>query len=195
MKKIAVNDEKGGPFFRLPLLDVSIAPSEPLSQNHPFLKGVDIVARARNPPGSKGGSQPLALLPETRTRRTRPEGAAPLSLDIDEMSLAGGKKISFTDVSGSAPLPRVWNPSTRSTRFSNDKGKKSAPIALSLRTEARRGSQGRGGFSVDPLGSEGTFEVTSVPLEEVPPISISDSVLLDVEDGRLGLSAPHYRYE
>ena len=32
LKNIAVNDEKNKPFFRLPLLDVSIAPSEPLSQ-------------------------------------------------------------------------------------------------------------------------------------------------------------------
>ena len=45
LKNIAVNDEKDKPFFRLPLLDVSIAPSEPLSQTIHLSKVIDSIAR------------------------------------------------------------------------------------------------------------------------------------------------------
>ena len=107
------------------------------------------------------------------------------------MQLAGGK-VSFSDLSGSKPFKTRVDPiDLKVDHFSNGKDKKSA-YALSLSTEAKEAVKVEGQFSMDPLGSEGTFEVTSVPLKKYSPF-YRDSVLFDIEDGRLDLSA-RYRY-
>ena len=56
----------------------------------------------------------------------------------------------------------------------------------------KRPSRFRGEFALDPLGSEGTCEIASVPLKKYSPF-YKDSVLFDIEDGRIDLSA-RYRY-
>jgi hypothetical protein len=63
------------------------------------------------------------------------------------------------------------------------KNKKSA-YALSLKTEANETIKVEGEFSMDPLGSEGTLEVRSVPLKKYSPY-YHENVLFDIEEGRL----------
>jgi len=75
--------------------------------------------------------------------------------------------------------------------FSNGKNKKTA-YALSIKTEANETIKDEGEFSVEPLWSEGTLEVSSVLLKKYSPY-YRDKVLFDIEDGRLDLST-RYRY-
>ena len=189
LKNIAVNDEKDKPFFRLPLLDVSIAPSEPLSKIVHLSKVSLQSPEVEIHRDKKGALNIQSLLPEPAPKKT--EGAAPLSLDIDEVRLAGGI-VSFSDLSGSAPFKTRVDPiNLKVEHFSNGKDKKSA-YALSLSTEAGEAVKVGGEFALDPLGSEGTCEITSVPLRKYSPF-YKDSVLFDIEDGRIDLSA-RYRY-
>jgi uncharacterized protein involved in outer membrane biogenesis len=194
LKNIAVNDQKDKPVFRLPLLNVSIAPSEPLSKiihvSKVLLQSPEVEVHR----DEKGVINVQSLLPEegeAKPAAKKTEDAVPLSLDIDEIQLAGGK-ISFSDLSGSKPFKTMLDPiDLKIDHFSNSKDKKSA-YALSLSTEAKEAVKVEGEFSVDPLGSEGMFEVASVLLKKYSPY-YRDNILFDIEDGRLDLST-RYRY-
>ncbi len=203
LKNIAVNDEKDKPFFRLPLLDVSIAPSEPLSRRIHLAKVTVQSPEVEIKRDEKGASNVRTLLPLPEAEEAKPvEGAAkpapkkaeaeaPLSLDIDQIQLTGGK-VSFSDFSLSKPFTTRVDPiNLKVDHFSNGKDKKSA-YGLSLATEAKEAVKVEGQFSMDPLGSEGTFAVSSVPLKKYGPF-YRDMVLFDIEDGRLDVSA-RYRY-
>jgi uncharacterized protein involved in outer membrane biogenesis len=194
VKNVVVNDEKDKPFFRLPRLDVSIAPSRFLSKIV-HLSKVSIQSPEFNiQRDEKGVLNTRLLLYEKGKERIAAREAgepAPFFLDIDAMVLSGGK-ISFSDLSGSKPFKTILDPiELKIDHFSNGKDKKSA-YALSIKTEANETIKDEGEFSVEPLWSEGTLEVTSVPLKKYSPF-YGDSVLFDIEDGRLDLSA-RYRY-
>jgi uncharacterized protein involved in outer membrane biogenesis len=194
LKKIAVDDEKNKPLLRLPLLGVSIAPSEPLSKiihlSKISIQSPELEIRR----DEKGVINAQSLLPEegeTKPVPKKTEDSSPLALDIDEIQLAGGK-ISFSDLSRSKPFKTILDPiEMKVDHFSNAKDKKST-YALSLKTEAKETIKIEGELSMDPLGSEGMVEVKSVPLKKYAPY-YRDSMLFDIEDGRLDLSA-RYKY-
>ncbi len=194
LKKIAVDEGKNKPLLKLPLLDISIAPSEPIAKII-HLSKISIQSPALEIRRDEKGSVNLqSLLPETKEARPAPKKAgasAPLSLAIDQIQLAGGK-VSFSDLSRSKPFKTVLDPiDLKVERFSNEKDKKAA-YALSLKTEAKENISLEGEFSVNPLGAEGALEIKSVPLKKYAPY-YRDSVLFDIEDGRLDLST-RYRY-
>ena len=108
LKKIAVDDEQNKPLLRLPLFDISIAPSEPLSKiihlSKVSIQSPELEIRR----DEKGTLNVQSLLPETKETKPAPkkeEPSTPLSLDIDEVQLTGGK-ISFSDLSEVNPLRR-----------------------------------------------------------------------------------------
>jgi uncharacterized protein involved in outer membrane biogenesis len=194
LKNVVVNDEKDKPFFRLPLLGVSIAPSRFLSKII-HLSKVSIQSPEVEIRRDENGALNLqALLPEedeAKPAAKKTEDAAPLSLNIEEIRLAGGK-ISFSDLSRSTPFKTILDPiDMKVNNLSNAKDKKAA-YTLSLSTEAKEAVKVEGEFSMDPLGSEGVLEVTSVLLKKYSPF-YRDSVLFEIEDGRCDL-ATHYRY-
>ena len=194
LKNIAVNDEKNKPFFRLPLLDVSVAPSEPLSKIIHLSKVTLQTPEFEIRRDEKGALNAQSLVPGEGKANPAPkkmEGAAPLSLDIDEIQLAGGK-IYFSDLSASKPFKTILDPiDVKVDHFSNGKEKKSS-YALSLQTEAKETIKVQGEFCMDPLESEGALEVASVLLNKYSPF-YGDRVLFDIVDGRLDLST-RYRY-
>ncbi len=193
-KKIVVDDSRNKPLFRLPLLAVSIAPSEPLSKiihlSKISIQSPELEIRR----DEKGVLNAQSLIPqegETKPAPKKAEDSSPLTLDIDEIQLAGGK-ISFSDLSRSKPFKTLLSPvEMKVDHFSNAKDKKSA-YALSLKTEAKETIRIEGEFSMDPLASEGMVEVKSVPLKKYAPY-YRDSILFDIQDGRLDLST-RYRY-
>ena len=194
LKKIAVDDGKNKPLLRLPLLGISIAPSEPISKiihlSKISIQSPELEIRR----DEKGRVNVQSLLPETKETRPVPkkvEESAPLSLDIDEIHLAGAK-VSFSDVSRSRPFKTVLDPiDLKVDHFSNGKDKKTA-YALSLKTEAKESISLEGEFSMDPLGAEGTLEIKSVLLKKYAPY-YRDNILFDIEDGRLDFST-RYKY-
>ena len=194
LKKIAVDDSRNKPLLRLPLLAVSIAPSEPLSKIIHLLKISIQSPELEIRRDEKGVVNAQSLMPEESETKPAPkkaEDSSPLALDIDEIQLAGGK-ISFSDLSRSKPFKTILDPiEMKVDHFSNAKDKKSA-YALSLKTEAKETIKIEGEFSMDPLGSDGMLEVKSVPLKKYAPY-YRDNILFDIEDGRLALST-RYKY-
>ncbi len=146
MKNIAVDDAKGKPLLRLPLLDVSIAPSQPLLKIV-HLSKVSIQSPEYNiERDEKGVLNTQFLLYEKGKERIAAREAgeeAPFFLDIDAMVLSGGK-ISFSDLSGSKPFKTMLDPvDLKVDHFSNGKDRKSA-YALSIKTEAKETVKDRG---------------------------------------------------
>jgi hypothetical protein len=194
LKNIAVDDEKNTPLLRLPLLDVFIAPSEPLLKTIHLSKvsiqspEVDI---RRDEKGVLNTQLFLYEKGKERVEARKAGESAPFFLDIDAIVLSGGK-VSFSDLSGSKPFKTILDPiDLEVDHFSNGKDKKSA-YALSLKTEAKEAVKVEGELSVEPLWSEGTAEVSSVFLKKYSPY-YRNAVLFDIEDGRLDL-ATRYRY-
>ncbi len=193
-KKIAIDDGQKKPLLRLPLLDISIAPSEPISKiihlSKISIQSPELEIRK----DEKGLVNVQSLLPETKETKPAPkkeEESAPLALDIDEIQLAGGK-VSFSDLSRSKPFKTILSPvELKVDHFSNGKNKKSA-YALSIKTEAKEDVRVEGDFSMDPLGAEGALEIKSVPLKKYAPY-YRDNILFDIEDGRLDFST-RYKY-
>jgi uncharacterized protein involved in outer membrane biogenesis len=194
LKKIAVDDGQNKPFIRLPLFDISIAPSEPLSKILHLAKVSIQSPELEIRRDEKGMLNVQSLFPETKETKSAPkkeEPSTPFSLDIDEVQLNGGK-ISFSDLSGSKPFKTILNPiELKVDHFSNGKDKKSA-YALSLRSEVKETIKVEGDFSMDPLGAEGKLEIKAVPLKKYAPY-YQDNVLFNIEDGRLELST-RYKY-
>jgi uncharacterized protein involved in outer membrane biogenesis len=194
LKKIAVDDQQNKPLLRLPLFDISIAPSEPLSKiihlSKVSIQSPELEIRR----DEKGIINAQSLLPEegkTKPSPKKPEDSSPLALDIDEVRLTGGK-ISFLDFSRSKPFKTVLNPiELKVDHFSNAKDKKSA-YALSLKTEAKEDIKLEGEFTMEPLGAEGGLELKSVRLKKYAPY-YRDNILFDIEEGRLDLST-RYKY-
>ncbi len=80
--------------------------------------------------------------------------------------MAGGK-ISFSDFSQSKPFKTILNPiDLKIEHFSNGKDKKT-DFSLLMKTEAKEKIKLEGQFSMEPVWTEGAFELTSVLVEEV----------------------------
>jgi uncharacterized protein involved in outer membrane biogenesis len=194
LKKIAVDDQQNKPLLRLPLFEISIAESELLSKiihlSKISIQSPELEIRR----DEKGTLNVSSLLPEKKETKPPPkkvEDSVPLSLDIDEIQLAGGK-ISFSDLSRSKPFKTILDPlELKVDHFSNRKDKKSA-YTLSLKTEAKETIKVEGEFSMEPFWAEGALELKSVPLKKYAPY-YRDNVLFDIEDGHLDLST-RYKY-
>ena len=194
LKKIVVEDGQNKPLLRLPLFDISIAPSEPLSKiihlSKVTIQSPELEIRRND----KGALNVQSLFPETKETKPAPkkeEPSTPFSMDIDEVQLISGK-ISFSDLSGSKPFKTILNPiELKVDHFSNGKDKKSA-YALSFLSEVKETIKVEGDFSMDPLGAEGTLEIKAVPLKKYAPY-YRDNILFNIEEGRLELST-RYKY-
>ncbi len=194
LKKIAIDDQKKNPLLRLPLLDISIAPSEPIAKII-HLSKVSVQSPALEIRcDEKEAVNVQSLFPEKQETKPAPEKvevSTPLSVDIDEMQLVGGK-VSFSDLSRSKPFKTILDPiELKVDHFSNGKDKKAA-YDLSLKTEAKENIKLDGEFSTDPLWAEGRLQMKSIPLKKYSPY-YRDNILFDIEDGRLDLSA-RYKY-
>ena len=196
LKKVALDDEKKNPLFRLPLLEVGIAPSEPLKKVF-HLSKISIQSPElevqRNP---KGALNIESLLPEQKGVQPPPapekkEDQTALSIDVDEVQLTGGK-VSFSDLSRKKPFKTILDPiELKVDHFSNGKEKKTA-YALSIASEAKENIKLEGELSVEPLWAEGGLEIKSVPLKKYSPY-YQDQILFNLEEGRLDFST-RYKY-
>jgi uncharacterized protein involved in outer membrane biogenesis len=196
LKKVALDDGKKNPLFRLPLLEIEIAPTEPLKMvfhlSRVSLQSPELNVR-RNPEGALNIE---SLLPKKKETQPPPaaekkEDQATLSLDIDEVQLIGGK-VSFSDLSTKKPFKTTLAPiELRVAPFSNGKGKKTN-YSLSIASEAKENIKVEGELSVEPLWAEGNLEIRSIPLMKYSPY-YQDQILFTLEEGRLDFST-RYKY-
>jgi uncharacterized protein involved in outer membrane biogenesis len=194
LKKVALDDQKKNPLFRLPLLEIGIAPTEPLRQiihlSKISIQSPELEVRRDD----QGVINLQTLLPEkgeTKSAPPKSEASPPLVLDIDEIHLTGGK-VTFSDLSRNPTFKTILNPiELKVDHFSNGKDKKAA-YAFSLQTETKESIKLEGEFSMDPLGAGGVLEIKSVPLKKYAPY-YRDSILFDIEEGRIDFST-RYQY-
>ncbi|MBU0544313.1 MAG: DUF748 domain-containing protein [Proteobacteria bacterium] len=194
LKKIAIDDANKKPLLRLPILDISIADSVPLSQRI-HLSKISIQSPELEMRREKNGNLNLqSLFPEKKGKDPAPkkeEDSAPLSINIDEIEMAGGK-ISFSDFSQSKPFKTILNPiNLKIEHFNNGKDKKT-DFSLLMKTEAKEKIKLEGQFSMEPFWTEGAFELTSALLKKYAPY-YQDKILFTIEDGRLNFST-RYKY-
>jgi hypothetical protein len=197
LKKVALEDVKNNPLFRLPLIEVGIAPTEPLKKIFHLSKVSIQSPELEIKRDSKGVLNIESLLPEKREAQPSPvpekkEDRAILSIDIDEIELTGGK-VSYSDLSKAKPFKTKLDPvEVKIDHFSNGKEKKTNYL-LSLKTEANETIRLEGDLSVDPMMVDGSIEVKSLVVKKYSPYYM-DSILFDIEDGRLDFSTRH-KYE
>jgi len=196
LKKVALDDNKKNPLFRLPLLEIGIAPTEPLKKIIHLSKISIQSPELEVKRGSEGTLNIERILPTKQKPPPSPiteqkEEQESLSIDIDEIELTGGK-VSFTDQSTKKPFKTILNSiDLKVVHFSNGKDKKTA-YSFSLASEAKEKIDLEGELSLEPLWTEGKFEMKSVPLMKYSPY-YQDQVLFNIEEGRIDFST-RYRY-
>jgi uncharacterized protein involved in outer membrane biogenesis len=193
LKKLALDDEKKNPLFKLPLMEIGIAPSEPLKKVF-HLSKVSIQSPELNVVRNQAGVLNIeSRFPrvEERIGEIKKGETAPTTVDADEIELKGGK-VYFSDLSRKKPFKTVLSPiELKVDHFSNQKEKKTA-YALSITSEARENINLQGELSLEPLSAEGGLEIKAVPLKKYSPY-YQDQILFNLEDGRLDFST-RYRY-
>ncbi len=190
---MALDDEKNNPLFRLPLLEIGIAPTEPLKKVF-HLSKVSIQSPELNVVRNQAGVLNIeSRFPrvEERIGEIKKGETAPTTVDADEIELRGGK-VFFSDLSRKTPFKTVLSPiELKVDHFSNQKEKKTA-YALSITSEARENINLQGELSLEPLSAEGGLEIKSVPLKKYSPY-YQDQILFNLEEGRLDFST-RYKY-
>jgi uncharacterized protein involved in outer membrane biogenesis len=156
LKKIAVDDQQNKPLLRLPLFEISIAESELLSKVVHLAKVSIQSPELEIRRDGKGTLNVLSLLPETKETKPTPkkEGeSTPLSIDVDEVQLAGGK-ISFSDLTPSEPFTiAAKNLELRVENISTAKNSKSK-FSLSLLLDKKGKISTTGSIGIDPIAAE-----------------------------------------
>jgi uncharacterized protein involved in outer membrane biogenesis len=193
LKKVALDDENKNPLFRLPLLEVGIAPSEPL-KNVFHLSRVSIQSPELNVVRNQAGVLNIeSRFPraEERIGAIKKGETPPTTVNADVIELRGGK-VFFSDLSRKKPFKTTLDPiELKVDHFSNEKEKKTA-YTLSIASEAKENVNLEGELSVQPLQAEGGLEIKSVPLKKYSPY-YQDQILFNLEDGRLNFST-RYKY-
>ena len=194
LKNIIVDDSWNNRLLTLPLFEASLAPSEPLLKrlhlSRISLTSPQIEIR-RN---EKGALSVQGLLPETGQEGPAAKKTAapssPFLLDIDELVIAAGK-LSFSDLSKGQPFKTDLDSiEAKVGHLSTGKGQKGT-YSLAFKTEAKETVKAEGGFSLDPLGSEGNLEVLGLLLNKYSPF-YKDKILFTVDDGRLDVSSRYH---
>jgi uncharacterized protein involved in outer membrane biogenesis len=184
LKNIAVNDQQNKPLLRLPLLNISIAPSRPIE------KFIHLSKVSIQSPGleiqrdGRGTLNVQTLLPEkgeTKPAPKKAEDSTPFSLDIDELQLTDGK-ISFSDLTPSEPITlTVKNLDLRAERISTAKDSKSK-LSLSLRLNKRGTISTTGSIGIDPISAELKMNLKGIEIGAFQPY-FTDKVKITVTGG------------
>lgn len=203
LKQFAVDDAKGEPVLRLPRVDVSIAPTEPLRKiihlSKLSIEGVELnVIRTASGqinleslrPKEAGSQETDSQPKKTEEKSSKQEPAIPLVVEIDSVQMKGGR-ITFTDLL-MKPFHTVLHPvDLRVDHFSNVKGKESV-YALFVKTEADETVKVEGNLTTEPFRAQGQISLEAIPLRKYVPY-YRDRILFDLEDGRLDFSS-RYQY-
>lgn len=194
IKKIAIDEIDNKPLLRVPSLDLKIASLGPLI-NQFHLSRVSIQSPEINVMRKKDETINLTtLLPEKRDKeplKTPSKKEAPLwMIEVDEIQITNGK-IHFEDLSREKPFKTLLFPvEVKIDHFTNRKGEHST-YSLSLNTEAKEIVDLSGEFTLEPLWTEGSFNLRSIPLKKYFPY-YQEFILFNLEAGQLDLSTRYY---
>jgi hypothetical protein len=156
-----------------------------LNIKHPYL----YVSRDK-----EGNINLLSLLPDEETQKAPPENdrnTKALTIEVDNIQLTG-VKVLFSDFLKHSEFQTTVDSDLSINNFSTSKNKEST-FVLTIKTEANETAKIDGKFSLDPLSSEGTFDLKKISLSKYSPY-YRDSVLFDIKDGDLDILA-NYTYK
>jgi len=185
-KEVKILDESDGPLINLPLVEISVAPSDLMSRKIHLAK-VSIHSPEVTVTRDKAGRLNMqSLIPAKKEESVqRKQEQTSSAIDIDEIDLSGGK-IPVSDSMKKRVFSTTLEPvDLKVTHFSNEPGKKSS-AALSFRTESNETMKLTGDFSLSPLSAEGTVEVRQIALKKYSPY-YSEQILFGIEEGSLDL--------
>ncbi len=196
LRDLAVVDKQGSPVVRIPAFGLGLASVEPFVRKvhlaRVFLQSPELTVRRE-----KTGTTNLeTLLPKPAPAKPAadkaPEPASgSLVLDVDEISIAGAKLL-FSDLFTRLPFKTTLDPIDVKVLQLSTRPDTKGRYSLSVKTEAQEDIALEGEISLTPLSVEGKVEVKSALLKKYAPY-YRDSILFDVESGRLDLSSK-YRY-
>lgn len=188
LKKVALNDENENPLFRLPLLEIGIAPSEPLKKvfhlSKISIQSPELDLR-RN---IKGALNIEGLFPETKASQppSKPEEKkeeTALSVNVDEVRLMEGK-ISFSDLSTKKPFKTLLSPiELKAENLSTAKNSK-AQVSLSLGLDKNGSISLVGAVGINPLSADLKTSLKNLDLLTYQPY-FADRVNIILTGGRL----------
>ncbi len=197
IKNVVMNDIKGKPIFRIPLIEVGIAPTEPLRRFFHLSKlsiqspEIDI---QRDSKGVLNIESVLSKKIEAKTPSPNEKkgGQAYLSINIDYIELNGGK-LSFSDQSRPKPFrTKIDSIELKINNFSNELNKKPSYL-FSFKTERNEVIRLAGNFSINPIWVKGLLEAKSLYIKKYSPYYM-ENILFDIDDGKLDLLT-NYQYE
>ena len=188
-RKIRIVDLNEHPIVSLPAFQISFAPSDLITRKIHLAK-VMLQSPELNISRDRSAKINLqALLPEKKPGGKSPDKETDhFSLDADHLQVADGK-IEFSDLKSIPFKTTLENIELGIDNLSTTPDKK-AKAQLSLRTESKEGFELYSDFSINPLVSEGRLEFKQIQLKKYSPY-YSQSVLFDVQDGRLDLSTKY----
>jgi uncharacterized protein involved in outer membrane biogenesis len=145
----------------------------------------------RDEEGRLNPKAPVAKKIALETRKDEGKDKRPLLIEIDGVKLAEGK-VTFSDFFMEKPYQTTLN-----TFNLNVSGFSSAPntratFRLTARAESGEAISASGDISIDPFSSQGTLELTEIPVEKYSPY-YSDYFLFDIEDAILAIKTG-YRF-
>ena len=189
LKKIAVEDGEKKSLVRLPLFDIVIAPSEPLSQavhlSKVSIQSPELEIRR----DEKGKLNVSSLLPEKKETKPVPEKAtdsAPFSLAIDEVEMTGGK-FTFSDVTPSGPVNiAAKNMELKGENISTAKNSKSK-FSLSLILDKKGKISTTGLVGIDPMTADLRMDMKSIEIGAFQPY-FTDKVKITLTGGTFSTS-------
>ncbi|MDA8168983.1 MAG: DUF748 domain-containing protein [Nitrospiraceae bacterium] len=132
----------------------------------------------------------LALLPERKTPSPPEKPKPPFSIDVDSMQVQGGKAV-LEDRMKKQPFRAKIEPiNLKVERFSTDEGKQ-ADYEFSASSDSISIMKASGAFSINPLGSDGIFEMDKMILGSFRPY-YSGNVLFEIRNGDLSVSGRYH---
>ena len=195
LRQVSASDAQGQPLLTFPLLNLSLAPTEPLAGLFHVasvtLESPELFIR-RDPNGITNLQTLFPRNPNAPAEVKVQDGSAPSVVNIDGVRLVKGM-LSFSDAATSIPFKTVLNPIELKVEHFSTKDRASATFALQIKTEIGEEIALDGDLSLDPLTVKGQASLQSIALKKYSPY-YNERLLFDLQAGILGLST-QYMYK
>lgn len=191
LKEIDVTDKEKKPLVKLPALEIVFADADLM------LKKIHLAKVSLNGPEINivrevsGDVNLQKFIPkqDEQKKDDKSEDKSPLVLEADEMGITQGK-IFFSDLMDNKNFKTdLEQIDVKVEHFSNVRDRETA-VSLSLQTESREGVTLTGGFTLEPLASNGGIGLSQIPLKKYAPY-YRDKILFDIEDATLDLNTQY----
>ena len=173
LRELAIDDRQGGPVVRIPKLGLGLASVEPLVRkvhlSRIALESPELTVRREK----TGVTNIETLLPKPAPTQKPPDKAAAapaeaLALDVDEISIAGGKVL-FSDLLPRVPFKTTLAPIDVKVQQLSTRKDTKGTYSLTFATEAEEHLALEGGMSLAPVAVDGKLDIKAVSLKKYAP--------------------------